>query len=101
MALLPITKPCVDKKFFINRKFKEVSLDTYERVEKHPPIVNPFTGLMHDAVRTLQFKIIGIHPEIGTNIEIRIDGRLDSNIRGWGSGYWIDRKDFESTFKNL
>lgn len=96
-----ISKPCIDKKFFINRKFKEVKPNVFERIERHPPIRNPFNGLLYDAVRTLQFVIGNVHPEIGTYIEIRIDGRLDANLRGYGSGYWIDQKDFESTFKQL
>lgn len=86
------TEPCVDDKYFTNRKFTVDEKDVYTRIE-HRFFVNPQTRTQEAIERIITFKVYDVDPEYGTNIEQYENHRLNF------SGYWTDKKDFESYFR--
>ena len=83
--------PFANSKLFINHKFKEESPGIFSREETQQPHPQAINAPIEK--RTVKFKIYDVDPEYGTNIEFYIDNRLQI------SGYWINKEDFETTFK--
>ena len=92
MSVPVIKKACVDSKYFTTRGFAKESESVYTRIE-HRNFM--FNGQVIPQERKITFKVYDVHPELGTNIELYWNNLYS------GSGYWIDREDFEKQFQNL